>query len=100
MIYAVQLSLLAIEDLIDLHRWVSGETDSATANGYIDRIEERIASLSQFPDRCTPRDDLIPGLRTLAFERRLVIAYMVDGGIVTVLRVVNAGRDLVPILAN
>lgn len=100
MIYAVQLSPLAIEDLIDLHRWVSGEADTATADGYLDRIEERIAKLSRFPNRGTPRDDLIAGLRTLTFERRLVIAYMPDGETVTVLRVINAARDLAPIFAN
>ncbi|WEK43405.1 MAG: type II toxin-antitoxin system RelE/ParE family toxin [Candidatus Sphingomonas colombiensis] len=100
MIYAVQLSPLAIEDLIELHRWVSDETDPATASGYLDRIEERIASLSQFPDRGTPRDDLITGIRTLAFERRLLVAYMVDGSIVTVLRVINAARDLASLFTN
>jgi toxin ParE1/3/4 len=96
MIYAVQLSPLAIEDLKELHHWISTEADANTASGYLDRIEERLASLSQFPERGTPRDDLINSLRTMAFERRLVIAYMVDDKpkVVTVLRIINAKRDL------
>lgn len=100
MIYDVQLSALAIEDLIALHRWVSAEANIPTADGYLARIEERIAALADFPDRGSPRDDLIAGLRTLTFERRLLIAYSVDGKIVTVQRVINALRDLAPMLQN
>lgn len=92
--YQVHLSAFAIEDLIELHQWVSHGAGPQTATGYIDRIEARIASLSQYPDRGTPRDDLADGLRTLAFERRLVIAYKVARDRVTVLRIINAVRDL------
>lgn len=100
MTYDVQLSALAIEDLIALHEWVSAEADIPTADGYLARIEERIAALADFPRRGSPRDDLIAGLRTLTFERRLLIAYSVDGKIVTVQRVINALRDLAPMLQN
>ncbi|MDE1919038.1 MAG: type II toxin-antitoxin system RelE/ParE family toxin [Sphingomonadales bacterium] len=94
MIYEVKLSAFAIEDLIELHRWLSVAADPSTASSYIDRIEERITGLQAFPDRGTPRDDLVAGLRTLSFERRIVIAYRVDGGEVTVLRVIDGARDL------
>lgn len=94
MTYAVQLSALAIEDLIALHQWVSAEADIPTADGYLARIEERMAALGNFPHRGSPRDDLIVGLRTLTFERRLLIAYNVEGKVVTVQRVINALRDL------
>lgn len=100
MTYGVQLSALAIEDLIALHQWVSAEADIPTADGYLARIEERIAALADFPHRGSPRDDLIAGLRTLTFERRLLIAYSVDGKVVTVQRVINALRDLAPMLQN
>ncbi|PJG45898.1 plasmid stabilization protein [Sphingobium sp. LB126] len=100
MTYDVQLSALAIEDLIALHQWVSVEADIPTADGYLSRIEERIAALADFPHRGSPRDDLVAGLRTLTFERRLLIAYNVDGKVVTVQRVINALRDLAPILQN
>jgi toxin ParE1/3/4 len=99
MTYDVQLSALAIEDLIALHQWVRVEADFPTADGYLARIEERIAALADFPHRGSPRDDLVAGLRTLTFERRLSIAYNVDGTVVTVQRV-NAFRDLAPILQN
>lgn len=98
MIYAIQLSALAIEDLIALHRWVSVEADIRTADGYLARIEKRIAAFTDFPHRGSPRNDLAAGLRTLTFERRLLIAYTVDGQVVTIQRVVNVFRDLAPLL--
>lgn len=41
-----------------------------------------------------PRDDLLPGLRTVALERRVLIALTVTELDVTILRVLYAGRDL------
>lgn len=84
MTYDFQLSALAIEDLIALHQWISVEADIFTADGYLDRIEDRIAALADFPHRASPRDDVIAGIRTLTSERRVLIAYSVDRKIVTV----------------
>jgi toxin ParE1/3/4 len=100
MSHDVKLSALAVEDLIALHHWVSAEADIPTADSYLARIEERIAALADFPHRGSPRDDLIAGLRTLTFERRLLIAYNVVGKVVTVQRVINALRDLESTLRN
>jgi len=98
--HAVRLSALAIEDLIALHQWISAEPDTPTADGYLDRVETYIAALTDFPHRGSPRDDLNAGLRTLTFERRLLIAYTVKERVVTVQRIINASRDLAPILRN
>lgn len=97
---SVRLGALAVADLVALHRWVRAEAGQATADAYLDRIEVRIATLADFPDRGTLRDDLAPGLRTLAFERRLVIAYLVAAETVTVLRVVSGARDLGGVFAG
>ncbi|MFC4257178.1 type II toxin-antitoxin system RelE/ParE family toxin [Croceibacterium xixiisoli] len=91
---------MAIEDLIALHQWVSTEADSDTADAYLARIEQRVATLAEFPERGSPRNDLANGLRTLAFERKLLIAYQVDGNRVTVQRIINAQRDLAPMLLS
>jgi toxin ParE1/3/4 len=39
------------------------------------------------------RDDIRPGLRIVGFERRVTIAFSVDDGRVTILRVFYGGRD-------
>ncbi|MEE3154824.1 MAG: type II toxin-antitoxin system RelE/ParE family toxin [Pseudomonadota bacterium] len=100
MTYNVQLSALAIDDLIALHQWVNAEADLPTADSYLARIEDRIATLASFPHRGSPRDDLIEGLRTLTFERRVLIAYTVEEAVVTVQRIINASRDLTPLLQD
>lgn len=96
--YAVRLTPLAIDDLIALHRWIVDSTDRAIADAYLDRVQARIESLAYHPRRGTPRDDLAIGLRTLAFERRLMIAYRVVGEHVDVLRIISAMRDLAPLM--
>lgn len=60
---------------------------------YIERIRQHGISLGNFPDRGSPRDDLDPGIRTTVFEARVVIAYTVAEDEVTVLRILNHGRD-------
>jgi plasmid stabilization system protein ParE len=44
---------------------------------YLDRIEEACMALATFPKRGTRRDDILPGLRTIGFERRVTIAFRV-----------------------
>lgn len=73
--------------------WVISVADQATADVYIARVEVRIVSLTEFPERGTPRDELAARFRSLAFERRLVIEYKIDGTVATVLRVINGARD-------
>jgi toxin ParE1/3/4 len=97
--HRVVLSERAIEDLDVLHVWIAAEAGFAIANGYHDRLQARIEALSEFPNRGTPRDDLIPGLRTLTFERRFIIAYRVTARDVHVLRVISGQRELAPLFA-
>ena len=63
------------------------------ADAYYLRVEARLLSLSEFPRRGTPRDELQPGIRTVPFERRLVVFYEVEGDTVTVRRVINGARE-------
>ncbi|CCA89813.1 hypothetical protein PP1Y_Lpl55 (plasmid) [Novosphingobium sp. PP1Y] len=39
-------------------------------------------------------------MRTLTFERRVLIGYTVDRAVVTVQRIISASRDLVSVLHN
>lgn len=98
MTHEIRLSALAIEDLLALHDWIASQADRRTADAYLDRVEMRLAALGDFPERGTPRDDLALGLRTLSFERRLVIAYQVGEAQVLVLRVISGQRELAPLL--
>ncbi|MDA9498953.1 plasmid stabilization protein [Bradyrhizobium sp. CCBAU 11357] len=62
------------------------------AGGYIDRIEKACMALATFPKRGTGRDDLLPGLRTVGFERRVTIAFRVLKSEVEIVTIAYAGR--------
>ena len=92
--FEIVLSEQAIEDIISIGRWIAEEADRETANAYVSRIEAFCFKLSDFPRRGTPRDDLAEGVRTVPFERRVVVAYRVDGHTVSILRAVSGSRDM------
>ncbi|CAA9495642.1 MAG: hypothetical protein AVDCRST_MAG91-787 [uncultured Sphingomonadaceae bacterium] len=60
--------------LLGLHRYIAGDASPEIATRFTDAIVARCEALDVFPDRGTPKDDLRPGLRTLAFRRRVTIA--------------------------
>ncbi len=80
-------------DLIALYDWIAERADPDTALEYTTQIETHAAKLADFSERGTPRDDLVPGLRTIPYRRRTVIAYRVLSDEVEILRLVHAGQD-------
>lgn len=57
-------------------------------------------ALNLFPERGSRRDDLEPGVRTIGFERRVVIAFRVLSDEVEILRVFYGGQDVDAQFAN
>jgi toxin ParE1/3/4 len=91
---SVRFHPLARTDLFDLYRYIERQAGPERAGAYLDRIDRLCASLADLPERAVPRDDLVPGLRTVALERRVLVALTVTDTAVTILRVLYAGRDL------
>lgn len=84
----------AVADLQDTFRYVLRRSQSrVVAEQYVARLRQRCRRIGVAPNSGTPRDDLMPGLRTVAFERRAVIAYLVEGDKVVVTNVFVGGRD-------
>jgi len=84
----------AIADLEAIFRFVlrlSLEAD--TARAFVQRIRDRCRRIGDVPLGGMPRDDLYPGLRTLPFARRAVIAYRVIDDRVEITNVFYGGRD-------
>jgi len=63
------------------------------ARRYVERIRARCRLIPTLPYGGRPRDDLTPGLRSVAFERRAVIIYRVVGKAVEVTNIFHGGRD-------
>ena len=87
----VEFALTAEQDLRLIHEWIA---DTETAVTYLRRIRAHCDQLADFPKRGTPREDIGRALRTISFERRAVIVYMVDANAVRILRVLHKGRNV------
>ncbi|MXP41934.1 type II toxin-antitoxin system RelE/ParE family toxin [Altererythrobacter soli] len=84
----------ARSDLIAIYRWIADAADPGTAIGFIEAIRGHTGKLASFPSRGRPREDIGPGIRTVPFRRRTLIAYRVHSDWVEILRVAYAGRHL------
>jgi toxin ParE1/3/4 len=81
-------------DLADVFRYISDQGSPLSAAGYVRRLRGHCDAIGLAPNAGTPRDDLMPGLRVVGFERRAVIAYLVEGDRVRILDIFYGGRDL------
>ncbi len=82
-------------DLAALFRWIEAEAGADVADRYLARIEAKCATLTAYPNRGSPREDLGAAIRTQSFERRLVIAYRVELDQVVILAVAHGARGQV-----
>jgi toxin ParE1/3/4 len=80
--------------LSELYAYIADTANRSVAGGYLDRIERACLSLAAFPERGRSRDDIHPGLRTIAFERRALIVFRIGRTDVEIVRVLYGGRDI------
>ena len=99
MIYEVEVSKQADSDLRGIFEYIAFELQSPeNASGQLDRLEEQILNLDTMPERYRkyenePRKSR--GLRVLPVDNYVVL-YIPDSNkkVVTILRVMYAGRDI------
>lgn len=84
----------ARDDLIQMYFFIAEHSGAARALAYIERIEAYCRGFAGFPERGMRRDDLVPGLRVVGFERRVSLAFLVGSDTVTFVRILYGGRDL------
>jgi toxin ParE1/3/4 len=68
------------------------------AQRFTDGILDRLDMLAHYPRTGTPRGDLRPGLRTLAYRRRVTVAFMVEDAAVVVIGFFYGGQDFETLL--
>ena len=96
----VELAPDARDQLRAIYRYIAETSNPATARDFTEAILARCRSLATFPERGTPRDDVRPGLRTMAFRRRVVITFDVKGDVVRIAGIFYGGRDFASHLAD
>ena len=80
-------------DLRGVYNWLADQAGAFVALAYVERISAFIHRLDIASERGTRRDDLMPSLRIIGFERRVTIAFTVNDSKVTILRVFYGGKD-------
>ncbi len=83
----------ARHDLRSLKTYIANRSYPSRAQTYIARLIDYCEGLSSFPRRGTSHDDILPGLRTVAFERRVTIAFTIMPNSVVIQGVFYGGRD-------
>ncbi|MBA2918196.1 MULTISPECIES: type II toxin-antitoxin system RelE/ParE family toxin [Sphingomonas] len=96
----VSFSEDASDDLSELGIWIAERAGRATAEVYLARLRASCLKLSDFPRHGTPRNDIEWGLRTITFERRILIVYRVEKERVLILRLIRTARDIAAQFAN
>lgn len=91
-IYRVILLPRAKRDIYKIWHDISLQSPVA-ADRFVDKLDRRVLSLIEFPNRGAPRDDLRKGLRMLV-EGNHLIFYRVRGLKVEIVRVVHGAMDL------
>jgi toxin ParE1/3/4 len=89
----VIFTLRAERHIDALHEYITDNASESRADAYVARIVTFCMGLSTFPLRGQKRDDLLPGLRTTGFERRVTIAFIVTDNIVLIEGIFYGGQD-------
>jgi toxin ParE1/3/4 len=92
--YFIRFDDGALADLKSIYDYVALNADHDVADSFVSRIEAACDRLTLFPNRGTPRDDILPGLRSISFEKRTTIFYSVNGDEVVIIHVLHGGRDI------
>jgi toxin ParE1/3/4 len=97
MAFNVVLRPQAEEDLAAIYEYIA-QNSPQRAIGYVRRLRLRCEALTYFPERGRARDDLLPGVRMLPFERSAVIIYRVESDVVRIINIFYRGRNYEAIL--
>lgn len=91
--YSIRFTSEAELDLVHIYRYIRARSASyVIARGFIGRIRASLDEFGTFPERGTVREHVRPGLRIVGFERRVSVAFVVEGQSVVILRVLYAGQ--------
>lgn len=84
---------LAARQIDDLYDYIATYSNEVRAESYVRRIVDHCRRLDLFPARGARRDDILQGLRTIGFERRVTIAFMITPEAILIEGVFYGGQD-------
>jgi len=92
--YEVSFRPQARRDMIAQLRYIVDKAGPTIAHNYLLRIKTFCLSLATFPLRGTEIPGDPKGIRTVGFERKVTILFLVEGNTVRILRVLFGGQDI------
>lgn len=98
--YRVVFRPEALEQLEELYDFIANAGSPGNAAGFTEAIVSLCESLANFPFRGTARDDLRPGLRTIGYGNRVIIAFAVLNEDVAIVGIFYGGRDHASLLTT
>ncbi|EKF73162.1 plasmid stabilization system [Alcanivorax hongdengensis A-11-3] len=87
-----QFTNQARDDLKGIADYTLNTFGNAQAHRYLDAIEAACNALTTTPCKGPPRDNLIPGLRSLPCQSH-VLFYTVSDSVITIIRVLHKHMD-------
>lgn len=84
----------ALTDLKNIYDYIAERAGDEITDGYVASIETATVRLIDYPDIGTPQYQLMAGLRSISFERRIRIFYLPTKDRVEIARVIHVNRDL------
>jgi toxin ParE1/3/4 len=90
----------AEEQLAALYNYIAQAGSPLSARRYTSAIVDYCASLSEFPERGTRRDDLRSGLRITNYKGRTVIAFEISDDTVAILGIFYGGQDYASLISD
>ena len=94
----------AERQLDDLDDWIASTSTTGTARRFLSAVLDHIEGILVFPHAGRARDDVRPGMRTSTYQKRTLIAYVVDetsgDPVVTILGVFHGGQDWAAVLGE
>ena len=91
--YRVVFREEALQQLEELYDFIVEAGSPSNAVSFTESILSFCEGLADFPYRGLAREDLRPGLRTIGYRKRVVIAYAVLYETVTIVGIFYGGRD-------
>ena len=83
----------AIQDIEDIADYIAGQAGLEQAERFLSKLDAKFARITQFPSLGRPRNEILPGLRSLSMDSYLIL-YTATESRVDILRVVSGYCDL------
>jgi toxin ParE1/3/4 len=93
------LSQPAIQDIENIADYIASQTGLEQAEHFLSKLDAKFARITQFPGLGRPRNEILPGLRSLSIDSYLIL-YAATESRVDILRVVSGYRDLTGLFAD